>query len=161
MRTIDLTLTPEQYSDPSLLNTIVAAKLNVPVDTIYHTEIIRRSLDSRRNICYHCAANVYLNDETYLAPDYHSPYRDCHSAPPIVIVGAGPAGLFAALRALELGLKPIIVERGLAVEERKKAISYMVRADKVNGVTNWCFAAPIATANSSPEAPNAAMSPMY
>ena len=64
MRTIDLTLTPEQYSDPSLLNTIVAAKLNVPVDTIYHTEIIRRSLDSRRNICYHCAANVYLNDET-------------------------------------------------------------------------------------------------
>lgn len=139
MRTIDLTLTPEQYSDPSLLNTIVAAKLNVPVDTIYHTEIIRRSLDSRRNICYHCAANVYLNDETYLAPDYHSPYRDCHSAPPIVIVGAGPAGLFAALRALELGLKPIIVERGLAVEERKKAISYMVRANMVNEVTNWCF----------------------
>ena len=139
MHTLDLTLTPEEYHDSTLLYHAAATKLRMSVGDIEHVEIVRRSLDSRRGIRYHAQAEIYLQGEEYIAPDYKGSYQDCRHGKRIVIVGAGPAGLFAALHALELGLKPVIVERGKAVEERKKDITQLVRRGTVNGDSNWCF----------------------
>ena len=139
MQTLDLTLTPEEYCDIQLLHSVVAAKLGVSINDISHTEIVRRSLDSRRSVRYHAQVQVYLADETFTPPDYHSNYRQTTDDRRVVIVGAGPAGLFAALRALEAGVKPVIVERGKPVDERRKDITQMVRTDRVNPDSNWCF----------------------
>lgn len=136
---IEVVLTPEEYFNPTLLKATTARLMGIAASDIGHIEIVRRSLDSRRGIHYRCQAQVYLADETYSAPDYHSAYLECHNSPRVVIVGAGPAGLFAALRALELGIKPIVVERGKNVEQRRKDITQMVRSGNVNADSNWCF----------------------
>ena len=108
MRTIELTLTPEEYFNGDLLRSAAAKALSVSPNDITHVEIVRRSLDSRRSIRYIASADVYMAGETFTPPDYKGCYKDCRNGRRVVIVGAGPAGLFAALRALELGLKPVI-----------------------------------------------------
>ena len=139
-RLIDIDLTPEEYCTEPLLRQAVARQLALQPDSVAHVALRRRSLDSRRGrIVYHTSAEVYLDGETYHAPDYRGDYRDCSRQPAVVIVGAGPAGLFAALRALETGLKPVIIERGKAVGDRKYDIAQLTREHHVNPDSNWCF----------------------
>ena len=137
--TIDIDLTPQEYCTESLLRDCVAKKTGLLVGDITHVQVIRRSLDSRRGrLLYHTTVEVYCGEE-YISPNYKGYYQDCHNKPAVIIVGAGPAGLFAALRALELGLKPIIIERGKPVEERKGDIAQLARTQSVNPNSNWCF----------------------
>ncbi len=137
--TIDLDLTPQEYCTDTLLLANVARKASLRPDDITHIQVLRRSLDSRRGrLLYHTTVEVYCG-ETYNAPDYSGLYQDCHHCPPVIIVGAGPAGLFAALRALELGLKPIIIERGKSVEQRRQDIANLARTQIVDPNSNWCF----------------------
>lgn len=135
---IDIDLSLAEYCTPDLLRRAVAHKLHQHVDDITHVEVMRRSLDSRRGIRYHATVEVYCGEE-YAAPDYRGHYRDCHAAPSVVIVGAGPAGLFAALHALEVGLKPVIIERGQPVEQRRTDIARLARSQQVDPESNWCF----------------------
>lgn len=135
--TIDLT--PQEYCTKPLLHQAVARKTGMPCGDITHVEIVRRSLDARRGrIVYHANVKVYCGEE-YSSPIYRSNYKDCRNAPSVIIVGAGPAGLFAALRALELGLRPVLLERGKPVEERTLDIAQMARTQTVNPDSNWCF----------------------
>ncbi|MCR4817220.1 MAG: FAD-binding protein [Bacteroidales bacterium] len=136
---VELNLTPEEYFNIPLLKESAGRSLRLSPDEISHVNIVHRSLDSRRGIRYRCQAEVYTGSEVYEAPVYKSLYQDCRHGRPVVIVGAGPAGLFAALRALEAGAKPVIVERGNPVDQRRKDITGMVRADRVNPDSNWCF----------------------
>ena len=124
MKLIETDLTPEQYSQAEHDDRI---------------RILRRSLDSRRGVKYHVSMEVYDVGEKIEEEDFRSPYRDCKNGKKVVIVGAGPAGLFAALRALELGWRPIIVERGKPVSERKYDIAKLTKEHSVNGDSNWCF----------------------
>jgi uncharacterized FAD-dependent dehydrogenase len=141
MRTIDLDLTPEEYHLPEQRMDAVARKLGVSTGDIVAATVVRRSIDCRRrNVMYHTTLEVRLQGEAVPAATAAvDPYRDCHSAPPVVIVGAGPAGLFAALRALELGMKPVIVERGKPVSDRKYDIAAITRQGRVDPDSNWCF----------------------
>lgn len=140
MQQIDITFTPEQYDDKGLMRQAVAKQLGTADNAIGHIAVVRRSLDSRRRqVCYHATVAVYRPDETVPAPDFDGHYRDCSQAPPVIIAGAGPAGLFAALRALQLGLRPVIVERGKSVEERKHDIVRLTRERELNTDSNWCF----------------------
>ena len=124
MKLIEADLTPEQYRE-------------VELDT--RVRIVKRSLDSRRGVKYHTVMEVYEEGEEMPVIDYRSAYRDCRNGKRVVIVGAGPAGLFAALRALEQGLKPVIVERGKRVSERKYDIAKLTKEHQVNPDSNWCF----------------------
>jgi len=136
---LSIDLTPKEYCSADLLKQAVARKTGIPLADLAHVEVLRRSLDSRRGrILYHATVELYCGEE-YVAPRYQGAYRDCHNRPAVIIVGAGPAGLFAALRALELGLKPILLERGKPVEERRRDIAQLARTQEVNPNSNWCF----------------------
>lgn len=137
---IQVTLTPRQYADSSQMRQAVADHLHTSDQQIGAIEVVRRSIDSRgHSVHFLTTLNVYQCDEPLLDIDYDGHYHDCRNAPPIVIVGAGPAGIFAALRALQIGMKPIIVERGKPVSERKYDIARLTREHQIDSNSNWCF----------------------
>jgi hypothetical protein len=138
MKQLQIDLTPEEYASPSAVRRAVAQAMGVREEELEPFRITRRSIDCRRRPLYHCIVEV--GEDTNVLSLPFTPIHS-HSLPTknILIVGAGPAGLFAALRALQLGMKPIIVERGKPVEERKKDIVSLVRTKEVNPDSNWCF----------------------
>ncbi|MBR1517801.1 MAG: NAD(P)/FAD-dependent oxidoreductase [Bacteroidales bacterium] len=136
---LDIDLTPEQYHVKEQLHHVVARRLGVSVEQLSAVRVVRRSLDSRRGIRYHAQLQVFMQNEPVTQADYSGHYQDCCHADPVVIVGAGPAGLFAALHALEVGLRPIIVDRGKPVERRRRDLAPITQQGVVNPNSNWCF----------------------
>ncbi|MBQ9638683.1 MAG: FAD-dependent oxidoreductase [Bacteroidales bacterium] len=138
-RTIEIDLRPEVYHSESLRLQAIARRLSLKAEEIDLVQVQRRSIDARRGIHYHVVASVYVGGEAQPSFSVRSPYRMCHQAPPVVIVGAGPAGLFAALHALEVGLRPVIIERGRPVNERGRDIAQLGQSRHVDSESNWCF----------------------
>ena len=100
--------------------------------------IVRRSIDARNDVLYRYRLEVYRPEEVmeeYVLDEY----KDVSSAEPVIIVGAGPAGMFAALRLLMKGLKPVILERGKDVHARKFDMARLSREGAVNPDSNFCF----------------------
>ena len=100
--------------------------------------IMRRSIDARNDILYRYRIEVYKPDE--VMPEYVlEEYKDVSAAEPVIIIGAGPAGMFAALRLLMKGLKPVILERGKDVHQRKFDMAKLSKEGLVNPDSNYCF----------------------
>ena len=142
MKQIQIDLTPEEYASETAVRRAVAQAMGVREEELQPYRITRRSIDCRRRqVLYHCVVEVG-SGECVVCSTCGPMLSTTHyplSTKIILIIGAGPAGLFAALRALQLGMKPIIVERGKPVEERKKDIVSLVRTKEVNPDSNWCF----------------------
>ena len=148
MKQIQIDLTPEEYASEAAVRCAVARALGSRPGDLEPFRITRRSIDCRRrNVLYHCTIEINdgLGAGDVKFPGASAVMQPCssffapHSSRTVVIVGAGPAGLFAALKALQLGMKPVVVERGKPVEERKKDIVNLVRTKEVNPDSNWCF----------------------
>ncbi len=141
IRNIQLAVTPKQAAVDAELKTEISKKINVKVAAIDAYQIIKKSIDARKrdDIKVNLTLNVYTNGTQPDPIEYPFHYQDVSDATPVLIVGAGPAGLFAALRLIELGLKPIIIERGKKVEDRKKDIALLDRNQGLNVESNYCF----------------------
>ena len=100
--------------------------------------ITRRSIDARNDILYRYRIEVYKPDEV-MAEYILDEYKDVSDAEPVIIIGAGPAGMFAALRLLMNGKKPVILERGKDVHQRKFDMAKLSREGVVNPDSNYCF----------------------
>lgn len=141
MRKISIDLTPEQYHVKELMQRSVARETGMASSEIGDIRICHRTLDCRRrNIVYHTDIEVYTKGETTPDTNTYTPPKPVKAnARRVVVVGAGPAGLFASLQLLEHGIRPIIVERGKPVEERKYDIALLGREQVINPDSNWCF----------------------
>jgi uncharacterized protein len=139
IKEIELVCPPGQHEDEGALKKIAASALNISAQKISALKILKRSIDARgRKVVYRMQVQVFI-DEVYQPETFTVNYRNVKSAKPILIVGAGPAGLFAALRSIELGLKPIILERGKDVKQRRRDLADINKQGVVNPESNYCF----------------------
>ena len=131
---------PEQAASEEGIKRYLAKEKGLDVRTLNQVRVLKRSIDARqRTIFVNLKVRAYINefpqDDQYI----HTEYPDVSSRPRVIVVGEGPGGLFAFLRLIELGYRPIVLERGKDVRERKKDLSNITKTQKVDGESNYCF----------------------
>ncbi|MES2691470.1 MAG: NAD(P)/FAD-dependent oxidoreductase [Bacteroidota bacterium] len=137
IKQLEISLLPEQCNNEETTKFYVGKKSGI--DDISGIRILRKSLDARKKtIHFNLLLDVYIQ-ENMPARDLEFDFKDVRNAPHAVIIGAGPAGLFAALQLIEQGIKPVIFERGKAVRERRRDLAQITRFNTVNPESNYCF----------------------
>ncbi len=131
---------PQVAANEQSLRSWLADEYGFDVRTITAVRILRRSIDARqRTIFVNLKVRVFINEQPSEDEYQHIDYPDVSDRPQVIVVGAGPGGLFAALRLIELGLRPIVLERGKDVHERKKDLSQITKTQQVDPESNYCF----------------------
>ena len=140
-RELLLQVTPEIAANELLLKDYLSKQIKVSSAEIQHVTILKRSIDARQKaIKINLKVIIYLKGEVFKETKIELPvYSDVSSAQEVIVVGAGPAGLFAALQLIELGLKPIVLERGKDVRGRRRDLKAINREHIVNEDSNYCF----------------------
>ncbi len=136
----DLTLTPRDASDSQFYLPLAAKSAGINKDDISSHAILHKSVDARgRDIVVNMRVALFVGGEQKenIADKYQ--YHDVSGKPSVVVVGMGPAGLFAALRLIELGLRPIVIERGKCVKERKRDIALLNLEHLLDEDSNYCY----------------------
>jgi uncharacterized FAD-dependent dehydrogenase len=140
MKTIELKLSPEQAFDAESFRKEALSKANIFDNEDIVVNIQKRSIDARKsNIIVNVKCDISKKQESISKVTYVKDYPQVGNAKQVIIVGSGPAGLFAALRLIELGVKPIIIERGKDVKERRRDIAAINKEEVVNAESNYCF----------------------
>ncbi len=137
---LELVLPPEVAYDEARLQSELLKHAGAQPEDISFIHKIKRSIDARgKNVMLRVRADVYFKTppDDLLLKKYQ--YPSVEKAPAVIIVGAGPAGLFAALRCIELGLKPIVLERGKDVRARRRDLAAINKEHVVNPDSNYCF----------------------
>ncbi len=135
----DFIFTPEQFFNKEFVKKSIAKFLSVPIHEINAYKIVRKSIDARKNVKYNVRIIVATHKDVLKKEEYCFEFKDVGKSKSIIIVGAGPAGYFAALNCIMNGLKPIVLERGKPVEERKYDIAEINRNNIINPESNFAF----------------------
>lgn len=143
MKDVNLVIPAQEYGNETALKQAVSRAAGIPIDAISGYQELRRSIDARnRNVKFNLRVRVYEKGETANPnhPKFEArEFQDVSKKEHAVIVGAGPAGLFAALRLIELGVKPIVLERGKNVRDRRRDLAAINKEHIVNPESNYCF----------------------
>jgi len=138
--TLQLRVTPDVAYVSEKLRAHVARELQVPASELHAIRTLKRSIDARqRTIFVNLTLDVWVGEDPTSLSFEHIQYQNVENRQQVVVVGAGPGGLFAALRLVELGLRPIVVERGKNVRDRKKDLALISREHLVDPESNYSF----------------------
>lgn len=135
-----LRVLPENAYSEEAIKAYLAKEKGLDIRTINAVRVLKKSIDARQRTIYvnlkvRAYVNEYPQDEQY----EHTEYQNVEGRPQVVVVGEGPAGLFAALKLIELGLRPVIIERGKNVHDRKRDMALITKNQKVDPESNYCF----------------------
>lgn len=136
---IEITITPEQVNNQQIILQNLANALKIGAAKINNFKILKRSIDARsRKVIFRLQVRAYIDEDLIEEKRIHT-YSQITNAKTVIIVGAGPAGLFAALQCLENGLTPIIIERGKDVKQRRRDLAAINKQGLVNTESNYCY----------------------
>ena len=136
----DIRVLPQVAANEQSLKDYFAEEKGFDVRTITHLRVLRKSIDARQRTIYvNLKVRVYVNEMPEDDAYQHTDYPDVSDCPQVIVVGEGPGGLFASLRLIELGFRPIVLERGKDVHERKKDLSMITKTQQVDPESNYCF----------------------
>jgi uncharacterized FAD-dependent dehydrogenase len=139
-KTVELDLKPSEAADRTSLENAARAAAGLPEDEVVHVEVLRRSIDARHGrVRVKLRVDVFCGEPPPEPSAFRREYGDVSGKPPLLIVGCGPAGLFAALRAIEAGRRPVILEKGKPIQERRRDVAKLNREHVVNPRSNYCF----------------------
>lgn len=131
---------PEQAASEEGIKRYLSKEKGIDVRTLNQVRVLKRSIDARQRTIYvNLKVRAYINEFAQDDQYIHTEYPDVSSRPLVVVVGEGPGGLFASLRLIELGYRPVVLERGKDVRERKKDLSNITKTQKVDAESNYCF----------------------
>jgi uncharacterized FAD-dependent dehydrogenase len=135
----EIVCSPELHENEAELIKIAATDLRLSPTRVTGIKILKRSIDARgRKVVYRMQVRVFI-DEAFQTESYTVKYPNVKDAKPVIIIGAGPAGLFAALQCIESGFKPIVIERGKDVKQRRRDLADINKQGIVNPESNYCF----------------------
>ncbi len=138
-KVIELAVIPENIFDEKHLIQQASEKLSISFQRIKAVKIHKRSIDARgRRVVFRIQLIVYIDEEIFV-PVFEFNPENVSDAKPVLIIGAGPAGLFAALQCIEDGMKPVIFERGKDVKNRRRDLAALNKLGVVNAESNYCF----------------------
>lgn len=137
---IQIRIRPEAAGEENILKRLAARQEGIQWERIVRVDVVRRSIDARqREVVFNLTLGLHIDQVEEREQVFTPCYQDVRGKEKVVIVGAGPAGLFAALRLIELGFRPVILERGKAVEERKKDLNRLYKTGCVDENSNFGF----------------------
>ena len=131
---------PQVAASEDSIKDYIAHENGFDARTVKAVRVLKRSIDARqRTIFVNLKVRVYINEQPTDDAFVRTEYGDVSNSRRVIVVGEGPGGLFAALRLIELGLRPVVIERGKDVHERKKDLSRITKTQQVNPESNYCF----------------------
>ena len=140
---LNLRLLPQQAASLQTIKELALSQLKAsysPLNSPSHIRILSRSIDARQHTIYvNMRVRLYIDEEPAEAAFPNIDYPNVEDRPQAIVVGAGPGGLFAALRLIELGIRPIVIERGKNVHDRRKDIAKISTEHQVNPESNYSF----------------------
>ena len=135
-----LRILPEQAASEQSLKTYISREKGLDIRTINAVRVLKKSIDARQRTIYvNVKVQVFINELPDTQEYIPTEYKNVSGKPEVIVVGAGPGGLFAALRLIELGLRPVVIERGKNVRERKEDLAKISREHKVDSESNYSF----------------------
>ena len=135
---LELTLMPESAFTDSIIRSEIARQLQISIEEIKGVRLVRRSIDSRKSPVYKLLVDVFVN-EIPSEENNTIEYKPVTGDKKVAVIGFGPAGMFAALRLIELGIKPVVIERGKEVSGRRRDIHDLMVNRLVNPNSNYCY----------------------
>lgn len=139
IKRVEIKISPKLVLSKGEIKNKISNTFNIKKSRINHIEIIKKSIDARsKNIKYNLIIDIYI-DEKFIEKTKIIRYKNVHNSKEVFIIGAGPAGLFAALKLIERGIKPIIFERGKKIRDRRRDIAQLTNNHIVNVDSNYCF----------------------
>jgi uncharacterized FAD-dependent dehydrogenase len=140
MRTVELILTPEEAFNEEKFKDLLYKKLGLTQDGSVFVRPVKRSIDARaKNVIVRIQVDIVNHLEAAPLLSYVREFKDVGNGPTVIFVGSGPAGLFAALRLIELGFMPVVLERGSDVQARRRDLAAINKDHIVNPESNYCF----------------------
>ncbi len=140
-QTVSLKLLPSEAADETSIRIHIAQACGQPEDAINGFYPLKRSIDARGKTVYiHLTVRAFIREPFYSRPLKSFEFKDVSQSPhKVIVIGAGPAGLFAALQLVELGIQPIVLERGKDVRSRRRDLAALNKTGVVNEESNYCF----------------------
>ncbi len=137
---VQITVAPDEAADPEVLKWKASEKLGIGIKNINEIQVIKRSIDARnKHIKINLTLKVYVDEEKISKEVEKTNYKNVSEKKSVIIIGAGPAGLFAALELIKEGVKPVIIERGKDVRDRRRDLAALNKEHIVNPNSNYCF----------------------